>query len=387
MRVAFVGPSWPFRGGIARTTTDLAAALDERGILAAFLTPQRQYPRFLYPGGGDRDPAACARLGVAQRCFAVFEPWTWGQLLRRLHAAAPEALLIPYWTWAWAPLLVTLQRRAGVPAVAVVHNAADHDAGVAQRRAARAVLRRCHGYLCHAGEVATTLARQYPGRPLFVHPLPATAAPLQDRAAARRQLGVGDDVTAVLFFGLIRPYKGVEVLLDAVQLLPEKAPLAVLLAGEPWGEARAALAERLRVPAVARRVRAHLGWVAEEEVAWWAAAADAAVLPYRRATGSAVAALMLGYGLPLVASRVGGLADVVEDGGNGLLVPPDDPPALAAALQHLLDGAVRARLAAGARASAARWSWASYAAALENVVRAALTRAAERGAATTPPGQ
>ncbi len=386
-RLALVGPSWPFRGGIARTTTELAAALGERGTLAAFLTPRRQYPRWLYPGGGDRDPAACPRLGVAQPCFAALEPWTWRQVLRRLHAAAPEALLLPYWTWAWAPLHLALVWRAGVPAVAVVHNAADHDAGWAQRRAARAVLHRCRGFLCHAGEVAETLGRDFPGRPLAVHPLPAVAGLRGDRVAARRHLGVPEEATAVLCFGLIRPYKGVEVLLDALHLLPEDSPLMVLLAGEPWGEAGAVIGERLRAPILARRVRAHLGWVAEEEVAWWAAAADAAVLPYRRATGSAVAALMLGYGLPLVASRVGGLAEVVDDGHNGLLVPPADAPALASALQRLLDAAELARLAAGARASATRWSWESYAAAIEGVARAALTSVAGREEATTPPGR
>ncbi len=387
LRLALVGPSWPFRGGIARTTTELAAALAQRRTLAAFLTPQRQYPRWLYPGGGDRDPAACPRLGVAHRCYSVLEPWTWSRLLRRLRAAAPHVLVLPYWTWAWAPLYLLLQRRAGLATVAVVHNAADHDASAAQRRAATAVLRRCHGFLCHAGEVAETLRRQFPGRSLAVYPLPAIAGPPADRVAARRQLGVPEGTTAVLCFGLIRPYKGVEVLLDAVRLLPADLPLVVLVAGEPWGDAREAVHQRLRDPAIAGRVHAHLGWLAEAEVAWWAAAADVAVLPYRRATGSAVAAQMLGYGLPLVATRVGGLAEVVEEGRNGLLVPPGEPAALAAALQRLAEPTVRARLAEGARASAERWSWPSYAAALEAVASGALKGWAERAGATTPPGR
>lgn len=385
--LALVGPSWPFRGGIARTTTELAAELDRRGTLAAFLTPRRQYPRWLYPGGDDRDPAACPRLGAAQPCFAVLEPWTWIRLLRRVRAAVPAALVLPYWTWAWAPLHLALLRRANVPAVAVVHNAADHDASWPQRRSARAVLRRCHGYLCHAGEVAEAVRRAFPGRPVSVHPLPAIAGARADRDAARRQLGVPEGATAVLCFGLIRPYKGVEVLLEAVGLLPLGSPLVVLLAGEPWGEVGATITQRLGDPGVAGRVRAHLRWVAEEEVAWWAAAADAAVLPYRRATGSAVAALMLGYGLPLVASRVGGLQEVVEDGRNGLLVPPGDAPALASALQRLVDGTLLARLAEGARASAAHRSWASYAVALEELASEALTPVAGREGATTLPAR
>jgi D-inositol-3-phosphate glycosyltransferase len=93
----------------------------------------------------------------------------------------------------------------------------------------------------------------------------------------------------------------------------------------------------------------------------WFAAADAAVLPYRSATGSAVAAQALGWGLPLVGSAVGGIAEVVEEGVNGLLVPPEAPEALAGALARIADESLRARLAEGARAASRRWNWSSYA--------------------------
>lgn len=386
-RLALVGPSWPFRGGIARTTTELAAELERRGSLAAFLTPRRQYPAWLYPGGGDRDPAACPRLGVAQPCFAVLEPWTWARAGRRLRAAAPAALVLPYWTWAWAPLHLALLASTRVPAVAIVHNPADHDASPWQRQAGQAVLRRCRGFLCHASEVMEAVKNAFPGRPVAVHPLPAMTGGCADRQAARRQLGVPEGTVAVLCFGLIRPYKGIDVLLEALTQLSTGAPLLLLLAGEPWGGARAELERRLAEPVLAGRVRAHLRWVPEEEVQWWAAAADAAVLPYRRATGSAVAALMLGYGLPLVASRVGGLPDVVENEVNGFLVPPGDVAALADALQRLTDPMVRERLARGARASAARWSWGSYAERLEALVAHVLSEGTGAAGATTPPCQ
>ena len=176
-------------------------------------------------------------------------------------------------------------------------------------------------------------------------------------------------------------------LLEAFERLPAELPLRLLVAGEPWGEQRAALAARLRHPRLAARVNAHLGWLAEEEVGWWVASADAAVLPYRHATGSAVAALMLGHGVPLVATRVGGLAEVVEDGVNGLLVEAGDPASLAAALARLTEPGLLARLAAGARASATRWSWDGYAATLEHVVEEVLKTSEGQRAATTPPGR
>ena len=363
--LALVGPSWPLRGGIARTTTALAAALDARGSLGGFFAPLRQYPALIYPGRGDVDPDACPRLDVAQACFGVFEPWSWPRLAARVRASNPDAIVLPFWTAAWAPLGLFLTVRGRSPVVAVVHNPVDHDAGFLARRAAGAVLSRCSGFLCHGRSVARVLQERFPRIPFAVHPLPSESPAAADRERARARLGLGRGAVAVLCFGLIRPYKGVEVLLEAVALLPRETPVVLLLAGEPWGGVTGSLRRRLARPDLAGRVVAHLGWVREAEVADWFAAADAVALPYLDATGSAVAAQALGRGLPIVASAVGGIPDVVHDGVNGMLVPPGRPEALAAALSRLAGEELRSRLAEGARAAAARWTWESYAAELE----------------------
>ena len=366
--LALIGPSWPLRGGIARTTTSLAAALEGRGTLGGFFVPVRQYPRILYPGSRDVDPDACPRLGFAHECFGVFEPWSWPGLASRLRALRPDAMIVPFWTAAWAPLDLFVGWRLRLPTVAVVHNPADHGAGVASSWAARAVLRRCDAFLCHSRSVAAALQERFPSTPLGVHPLPAGACAPGDREAARARFGLAPGAVAVLCFGLIRPYKGVDVALEAVARLPRETPVTLLLAGEPWGELGDALQRRMRGPDLAGRVVARLEWVPEAEVPEWFAAADAAVLPYRSATGSAVAAQALGAGLPVVASAVGGIVDVVDEGVDGVLVEPGRADDLAAALARICDGELRSRLAAGARAAAARWSWDSYASELESLV-------------------
>ncbi len=358
------------RGGVARTTTLLARALAEAGSLAAFLVPSRQYPSWLYPGASDIDPDACPRLPEAHRCYGVFEPWTWKEAARVGRAAAADALVLPYWTMAWAPLELGLARRLALPVVAIVHNPADHDASRLARLMAGRVLGRAAAYLCHARSVELQVLARFPGRPTAVHPLPADPPPRADRAAARARLGLKANDVAVLCLGLIRPYKGVEVLLEAVSSLPREVPVTLLLAGEPWGDRKASLAERLARSDLAGRVRARLEWVPEREVGEWFAAADAAVLPYLAATGSAVAAQALGAGLPVIGTRVGGIAEVVTDEDSGLLVPPGDASALAGALRQLAAPGVLAHLAAGAAAAAGRWSWRSYATTLLELVGA-----------------
>jgi len=372
--IALVGPSWPYRGGISRTTTQLAAALARRGSLAAFLTAARQYPRFLYPGSRDIDPGACPRLACAEPAFGVFQPLSWRRLAARLRTAGADAVVLPYWTAAWAPMEAWIARAALPPLVCVVHNPCDHDAGWLARRAAALVLSRCRAFLCHARSVAATLAERYPGREVAVHPLAMEPAAPADRAAARAARGLAPGSVALLSFGLIRPYKGVDVLVEAVAGLPEASPFVLLLAGEPWGHLDETTRGRLDRLAASRRAVVRLEWIPEEEVPGWLAAADAMVLPYRNATGSAVAAQALAHGLPIVASAVGGLGEVVEDGRNGLLVPAGDAGALASALMRLGDPAFRDRLAVGAREAAAAWSWDSYAACLAELVGRAIAR-------------
>lgn len=336
-----------------------------RGKLDAFLVPRRQYPHLFYPGARDQDGAACTRLAIAQPCFNVLEPWSWPELAKRVRHARADAVVLPYWTAAWAPLARLVVGATRAPVIAVVHNPFDHGAGWAARCAARSVLRRCRGFLCHAESVERELQAAYSGRPVAVHALPPVRVAAADRAAARRRLGLAPDALALLFFGLIRPYKGVEVLLEAVAQMPREAGVVLVLAGEPWGGCAAAVRERVRRPDLAGRVIARLGWVPEGEVGDLFAAADAAVLPYRDATGSAVAAQALAAGLPVVASAVGGLAETVRDGDNGLLVPAGDAAALAAALGRLADVALRARLSVGARSWTERCTWTSYVDVLE----------------------
>lgn len=379
MRLLVLGPGHPFRGGIARTTTELVRALRARGHQVPFLTPRRQYPARLYPGGNDRDPGACPLLDDSFPALEPLAPWRWPSARRWAVAADADAWIVPYWTWAWAPCWSFLLRARRRPAaVAVVHNPADHDAGPAQRLAARKVLDRCQGLFSHAETLGDELRTRYPRLPVLSHPIPpSTVGDLPAKASSRRALGLPAERRIALFLGLIRPYKGVDVLLEAAART--EAEWFVAVVGEPWGGEERALRRQVSRHGLGDRVRLHLRWVPEKEVPTWLGAADAVVLPYRSGSQSAVAALALGWGLPVVASAVGGLTEVVQDGVNGLLVEPGSAAALAAALQSL-DEAALARLGAGAREWAKRVTWDSYAVEVERLVRRSIARGERRRA-------
>jgi D-inositol-3-phosphate glycosyltransferase len=198
---------------------------------------------------------------------------------------------------------------------------------------------------------------------------------------ARRRLGLAAGDEVALFFGYIREYKGLDVLLDAWPAVAQARPAArLVVAGDP---VRLDPARRDALLAAATRVGAvhRFGYVPFSEVAGYIAAADVLVLPYRHVSQSGVLYLALAHGLPVVATRVGALPEVLHDGESGLLVPPESPGALAEALVRLFgDGDLRRRLAVGGRAVAARHAWPAIAERTESAL-AGLAERARRPAA------
>ena len=368
MRLVVLGPGHPFRGGIALTTTRLVQSLRQRGHQVTFLTPIRQYPRWLYPGADDRDPDACPRLEDSHACLDPLSPTRWSGARRQCLRSDADAWILPYWTWAWAGLWWFLLRTERRPKVAaVVHNLSDHEGSALRRLAARAVLSRCQGLFTHAGSLASALGALYPGVPIAAHPLPPV--PLgepPDREGARAALGLTSGRLA-LFAGLIRPYKGVELLLEAMALLPRDSGWQLVVAGEPWEGLGEKLRQRVAQPDLAGRVRLDLRWLPDPELSRLLAAADLVVLPYHAGSQSAMAPLALSYGVPVLSTRVGGLAEVIRDGINGLLVEPGSAPALAAAIASL-DGPRLQELSDGARSTVAELTWSAYAAELEGLL-------------------
>ena len=330
-RIAMIGPLPPFRGGIARHTMALARALASRTSLLV-VSYTRQYPKRLYPGASDIDPAA-RRLAEPWSRYLLdsLDPRTWRRTLDAILAHKPDAVLIPWWTVYWAPCTAYLARglaRRNVPVHFICHNVVDHEAAAWKRELARLALKRGSGFVVQSDAERTQLATLLPGARIVVHPhpvfdrLPEPANELPRRAKLE-----------LLFFGFVRPYKGLDLLLRAMAL-PGAHDAMLTIAGEFWEKV-----ERSRTLVaglgIAERVELIDRYVDDREAAALFARADAIVLPYRAATGSGVLGLALQAGKPVIASRVPGIAEMVRDGETGILVEPGSPDALAAAIASM----------------------------------------------------
>lgn len=360
-RIALLGPSPPDRGGIARETALLARELAPRTSSLTYLTFVRPYPRWLDPRRFDRSPDAPTGPSEGRPMLDYLSPRSWRRTALAIALQEPDALIAPWWTSFWGMPLRAVMRNVGRLAprtarVLLCHNVEDHEATLLGRFLAQGAFLAADSFVVHGAEDARRLNARAPGRPIAVLPHPVVASPLPDRTRARRDLGIEDPL--VLFLGLVRRYKGVDVLLDAAPAIVRGSGARIAVVGEVFPEARE-LERRWRAGPVRESILWRDEYVSEEEMARWLAACDVVVLPYRYVSGSGIAARAIAARRPLAAAAVGGLAETVEPGVTGELFPPGDAAGLAAAVERVLERAP-GHYEAGLARAADRSSWPRY---------------------------
>ncbi|WP_412069286.1 glycosyltransferase [Rubrivirga sp. IMCC43871] len=369
-RITLLGPAWPYRGGIAHFQASLARTLATRGHDVSQVTFRRQYPGRLFPGTSQLDDGA-EPDEPAPRLIDSLGPASWWRTAREVAASGTEVAVFMHWMPFFGPAFGTIARRLqarGVTVLAVVHNALPHERRPGDHVLTRYALGACDGLVVMSEQVRSDLGRLDIDGPIqqVEHPVYDVFGPATPKAQARAALALDPDAPTFLFFGFIRRYKGLHVLLDAWPAVCAAVPDAQLVvAGEFYADEDALRAQVAALGGEAGGVRLDAEYIADDRVGLYVSAADAVVQPYLSATQSGVAQVAFHFERPVVTTDVGGLAEVVPDGVAGLVVPPDDAPALAAALVRFADEGLAERLAPGVARQRARFSWDRVAEAVE----------------------
>ncbi len=366
MKIVLVGPAFPYRGGIAETTNSLYSALTARGHEVVIVGFKKQFPKLLFPGKTQFVENASRRDLPPEFMLVPWNPLSWYRTAQFIEKQKADLVCYKWWMpffgacyWGVSKLL-DKQSRAHI--AFVCHNVIPHETRIGDKTLSKMALGQSKFFLTFSRNEAHELEHLFPS--IAKENIRFTALPLFDRydeftqgqAAARAKLGI-DAKKLLLFMGLIRQYKGLDILLRAMpEIIKQDSDIKLVVAGEFYEE-QAKYDKLIDELGIREHVIVRPGYVPADEIGTYLAAADVNVLPYRSATQSAILVLAYAHGCPVITTNVGGLAEVVDAGKTGFVVEPENPSAIAAAVYDFYSTGGRAAFEPHVRTTAEKFSW------------------------------
>jgi glycosyltransferase involved in cell wall biosynthesis len=359
MKVVLVSPAHPLRGGIAASSERLALELQHLGHTVVVYSFSLQYPAFLFPGKTQfSDDAPPGGLTIKTRLNAI-NPFNWVRTGREVARERPDLVITRFWLPFMAPSLGTTLRVARwfgkkpFRSLGLVDNIVPHEKRPGDRLLARYFVGACDAFVVMSQSVRLEIGTFTPKPVRFApHPVYDTYGDAPDQTVARRELGLPEKAPLVLFFGFIRAYKGLDLLLEALALAPGVHALVAGESYDDWAPYQAIIDRH----GLRERVHLFTHFIPNDGVKTYFAAADLVVQPYRTATQSGISQIAYHFNKPMVVTRVGGLPEIVADGTSGYVVDVD-PAAIAAAVRDFFDNNRAATMAKGVEAEKARFAW------------------------------
>lgn len=334
--IVILGPAYPLRGGIAAFNERLAAELKRMGHEVIVYTFSLQYPAIFFPGKSQYSKSASPPNLDIRVTVNSINPFSWYRTAREILRLKPKLIITRFWIPFMAPSMGSILRRVSkneqTRIVCIADNVVPHEKRPGDGALTRYFIGSCHAFIAMSKTVVQDL-KKITDRPvrLVPHPVYDQFGEKVNQLTARQHLNLPERGKILLFFGFIRKYKGLDILLDALGRLKAKAPgVGLLIAGEFYEKEEPYL-QLIEKNGLNQAVYLHNDYIADSEVKYYFGAADAVVLPYRSATQSGIAPLAYHFEKPMIATRTGGLPDTIQDGETGLLCDAN-PDSLAEAI-------------------------------------------------------
>jgi D-inositol-3-phosphate glycosyltransferase len=353
MRIALLGPSFPWRGGIAQFANNLGVKLHAQGKEVMMFTFRHQYPSLFFPGGDQLDNSFQTIKLPTQRILTPYNPFTWLTSIHDIKGWNPDVIIISYWLPFMAPAFgFILSFLKGIRKIYLIHNADFHEKWLFANTLTHFAFKPVREYITLSNTSTQTLKGYsdcFQIKQLF-HPVYENIL-VQDEQEKKYRL---------LFFGFIKHYKGLDILLDAMPAVIQKFPqIRLTIAGDVYGDKGVYLNQIERL-GIKDKVDVHIKYIPDEQLETYFAECDLCVIPYRSATQSGVAQMAFAHEKPIIATRVGGISEVVIDGQNGFLVEPENPTALADKILEFYKNELGHKFKANIRQNNIQYSWDSF---------------------------
>lgn len=373
-KITIVGPAYPYRGGIATFDEMLARIFSARGDEVDIVTFTVQYPGFLFPGKTQYSESTPPEDLRIVRAVNSVNPLNWIKVGLKLRRERPDMIVMKYWTPFIGPSLGTIARIARgnghTKVIVQVDNIVPHEHHPTDRMLNRYFIGGVDGFVYMSSQVKAELDTFTAAKPALFSPHPlfegyGSAVPKREACLA---LGLDPAVGYSLFFGIIRNYKGLDILLDAWRILKEGGHTAnrkLIVAGEFYQNREKYMAQ-IEANGLVEDVIMHDFFIKDENVRYYFSAADVLIQPYKTATQSGVTQIAYNFDLPMIVTGVGGLAEIVPDDVAGY-VTDTSPEGIAGAFVRFYSDGNAERLRANMPHEKERFSWNAMARKLEEV--------------------
>ena len=364
-RIAIVGPAQPFRGGIAHFSNRLAQALDGP-FEVDLLTFTRQYPALLFPGKTQLESSEWKLPSRPEQLIDSIGPASWRRSGKWLAERRPDIIMLVHWLPFFVPSYLGVIRhyQRALPGGArrahlnlFLHNLFPHKYFPLTRPLMRRLVRRADSCLTLSPHVTEQLRSFRPDASVLegFHPVYDIFEAAIPPPEARARLGLREAPT-MLFFGYVRRYKGLDLLIEALPRIRRSVDAQLVIAGEFYDD-RERIEGRISELGLGDAVRVFSDYIPNEEVHLYFSSAEVVVQPYRSANAaSGVAKTAFNFNKPMIVTDLGGIAEDVPDGVAGYVVPPEDPASLADAVVRFFDHGPET-FHDGVEAQKKRFSW------------------------------
>jgi D-inositol-3-phosphate glycosyltransferase len=342
LKIFIIGPAYPLRGGPARFNENLCMELNAAGHKVSIISYSMLYPNLLFPGSSQFEVGGRAPAGLSiQTMIHTLNPLNWIKVGRYIRQEKPDFILFRFWLPFLAPCLGSIGRIAGkhTTVLALTDNVIPHEKRTGDKILTRYFLKSCDGFITMSQKVQTDLSlfTDNTNKVYSPHPMYETYGQAISKEAARAKLGLGENDEIILFFGLIRHYKGLDLLIEAMgEERIKRRNIKLLIAGEFYND-KSAYLELISKLDLKDQVILHDHFVPDELVPYYFCAANLVAQTYRNATNSGVTMVGYFYEKPMLVTNVGGLGEIVPDQKCGYVVAPDPKAISEKILEYFLN--------------------------------------------------
>jgi glycosyltransferase involved in cell wall biosynthesis len=332
MKIAIIGTAFPYRGGLANFNERLAYQMQKDGHLTNIYTFSLQYPNFIFPGKSQYSQDQVPKELTIKRAVNSINPFNWFVTGKAIKKENYDLIVVAYWLPFMSPCLSSIiyqiKKNKYSKVVSIVHNMIPHEPRLGDTILNKLFVNQCDAFLALSKSVLNDIKsfdKQKP-KALSPHPVYDNFGEMIDQKEAIKELNLDPNKKHLLFFGLIRDYKGLDLLLEAMPLL-EKKDITLIIAGEYYAN-RSSYSSIIEKHQLKSRIIEINSFIPNNEVKYYFCACDLVVQPYKSATQSGVTQIAYHFNKPMIVTNVGGLKEMCPDSKVGYVVEPN-PQAVA----------------------------------------------------------